>query len=302
MPVGSATIAYDATPVGSAVLRRHIQDALEKLSLTRREDAWRCLMQSAGRRFPDAPTLIIGDLNRLRAAEGLDLLAASPASMSFVVLVRTLLDTKLFRQPDIALQLRDDAFLVLDLRDCTRANEAACAERLSECFRAVVQRLQPGRVRAARYSFDDGVLWLEFGDGLERAVEWAGLSTLSRLPFTPVSAAVREHGQSVRLVAIDGSEYDIDAGALRSAVDARHRQATRRRHAAERVEVGKRIRGIRERLGLSQEEVAERSGVPQESLSRIENGHRDPRLDTLRRLACALEMDVSALLAEMAND
>jgi len=124
----------------------------------------------------------------------------------------------------------------------------------------------------------------------------------AKLLFTPANAAAREHGQAVLLTGADGSEHDIDAGALRSAVDPVHASSAGRLHAAERASAGARLRRMRESLGLSQEEVARRSGVPQESLSRIENGHRDPRLDTLRKLAAALGMDVPALLAAIAAD
>jgi DNA-binding XRE family transcriptional regulator len=302
MQVTSEAITYDATEVRSAVVRRRIEVALEKLSLTRRDDVWRALRRRAGRRFPEARTLAIGDLHQVTGPEGLEFLAASPSLLSYVFLVRTSRDQKLLRQADIALQLNDEKFFVLDLRGCAGGDAAGCTALLSDYFQAFIERLQPDRVRTARFSTDDDVLWLEFGDGLERAVTWASLPFAARLPFSPVSAAAREHGQSVLLIDGEGSEYELDSGALRSAVDAGHKQVVRRRHAAERAVVGKRIRGTREGLGLSQEVVAERSGIPQESLSRIENGHRDPRLDTLRRLASVFEMDVSELLARMGGD
>jgi transcriptional regulator with XRE-family HTH domain len=74
-----------------------------------------------------------------------------------------------------------------------------------------------------------------------------------------------------------------------------------RRDHTERAATGARIREAREERGLSQEQVETLSGISQETLSRIENGHRDPRLDTLRKLAAGLSMDLPELLARMAG-
>jgi len=61
-------------------------------------------------------------------------------------------------------------------------------------------------------------------------------------------------------------------------------------------ELGTNLRAARERLGLTQEEVAQRSGVHATEVSRIESGKRDPQVSTLRRLAEAVEMKPGQLL------
>jgi transcriptional regulator with XRE-family HTH domain len=43
-------------------------------------------------------------------------------------------------------------------------------------------------------------------------------------------------------------------------------------------------------LGLTQQELADRVGLHQESIARIENGGSVPRLDTVLKLAFALDM------------
>ena len=295
-------IEFDATAVRSRAVRRQVEIVLERLGVSRRDDVWRSLLRGSDRRAPEGPAVLVGDLHEVIGAGGLDTMTAGPSSLSYVLLVRTTLDARLRRQPDIALGLNDERLFVLELRDEAPGGVSRRGALLSEYFRALVERLQPDRVRSARFSPDDGVLWLEFGDGLRRAVKWAALPFAPRLSVTPVNAVAREHGQAVVLIDADGSEHDIDAGALRSAIDPAHASTAGRRHAAERATAGARLRRMRESLGLSQEEVARRSGVPQESLSRIENGHRDPRLDTLRKLASALGMDVPALLAAIAAD
>jgi transcriptional regulator with XRE-family HTH domain len=60
--------------------------------------------------------------------------------------------------------------------------------------------------------------------------------------------------------------------------------------------LGKNLRAARRRLGLTQEEVAERSGVQAGEISRIETGKRDPKVSTLERLAKAVEMKPGQLL------
>ncbi len=62
------------------------------------------------------------------------------------------------------------------------------------------------------------------------------------------------------------------------------------------ADLGSNLRDARKRLGLTQEEVAERSGVHATEVSRIEAGKRDPRVSTLQRLATAVEVQPSQLL------
>jgi transcriptional regulator with XRE-family HTH domain len=60
--------------------------------------------------------------------------------------------------------------------------------------------------------------------------------------------------------------------------------------------LGTNLREARERLGLTQEQVAERSGVHATEVSRIEAGKRDPKVSTLERLAKAVEVKPGRLL------
>ncbi|MER7443642.1 GNAT family N-acetyltransferase [Micromonospora avicenniae] len=54
------------------------------------------------------------------------------------------------------------------------------------------------------------------------------------------------------------------------------------------VELGRALRALRRRADLSQRELAQRSGVPQATLARIESGRaRDPRFRTIERLVRA---------------
>lgn len=54
-------------------------------------------------------------------------------------------------------------------------------------------------------------------------------------------------------------------------------------------ELSKRVKELRSRKGLSQEQLAENSGLSLRTIQRIENGETEPRGETLKRLMNALE-------------
>lgn len=60
--------------------------------------------------------------------------------------------------------------------------------------------------------------------------------------------------------------------------------------------LGPNLREARLKLELSQEQVAERSGVHATEVSRIEAGKRDPRVSTVERLARAVKLRPGQLL------
>ena len=59
--------------------------------------------------------------------------------------------------------------------------------------------------------------------------------------------------------------------------------------------VGRALRELRKRAGLTQEQVAERMGTSSTYLSRLEAGQRDIRLSTVLRLLDALGVDLHEL-------
>jgi len=60
------------------------------------------------------------------------------------------------------------------------------------------------------------------------------------------------------------------------------------------------LRTARRRAGLSQRVLAERAGVTQAAISRIEDGKTSPRFDTLERLleACGFTLELAHWLGE----
>jgi transcriptional regulator with XRE-family HTH domain len=61
-------------------------------------------------------------------------------------------------------------------------------------------------------------------------------------------------------------------------------------------DLGSNLKAARKKLGLTQEEVAERSGVHATEVSRIEAGKRDPQVSTVLKLAKAVEIAPGQLL------
>ncbi|EPB8979391.1 helix-turn-helix domain-containing protein [Pseudomonas aeruginosa] len=70
-------------------------------------------------------------------------------------------------------------------------------------------------------------------------------------------------------------------------------------HHSLRVRFGHRIRELRVRSGVTQEEFAERCGFARTYMSRIETGGANPSLDAIKVLADALQIPLSELLKDL---
>ena len=62
--------------------------------------------------------------------------------------------------------------------------------------------------------------------------------------------------------------------------------------------IGRRLRNLREEKNLSQGDIEKRAGLLRCYISRVENGHTIPSLETLERLAAALEVPLYQLFYE----
>lgn len=76
--------------------------------------------------------------------------------------------------------------------------------------------------------------------------------------------------------------------------------ARKLKSACKGLSIGNLIKSIREQLGMSQKVLARRAGIPQSTVSRIENDQSDPHLSTLNKVLHALECDtvISPLLRD----
>ena len=65
------------------------------------------------------------------------------------------------------------------------------------------------------------------------------------------------------------------------------------------AQFGATVRRLRLAAGLTQEQLGERCRMDLSAVSRLERGERNPRLDTLVRLARALDVPPAALLEDV---
>jgi transcriptional regulator with XRE-family HTH domain len=64
------------------------------------------------------------------------------------------------------------------------------------------------------------------------------------------------------------------------------------------VYIGDRLKNLRIRRALTQQELADRAGISTNALNRIELNKAEPHMSTLRKLAQALGVDPTELIEE----
>ncbi len=64
------------------------------------------------------------------------------------------------------------------------------------------------------------------------------------------------------------------------------------------MNIGITIRTFRQQKGMSQGDIEKRTGLLRCYLSRVENGHTVPSLDTLKKIAGALDLQLAEFFAE----
>ena len=64
------------------------------------------------------------------------------------------------------------------------------------------------------------------------------------------------------------------------------------------MDIANRLRYLREEKNLSQGDIEQRTGLLRCYISRVENGHTVPAIETLEKMARALEMPLYALMYE----
>jgi len=62
------------------------------------------------------------------------------------------------------------------------------------------------------------------------------------------------------------------------------------------MDIGKRIKELRQRFGLTQNELAQRADISQSTLSYLESGNKSPSIHTLNRICEALNVSLLDLI------
>lgn len=68
------------------------------------------------------------------------------------------------------------------------------------------------------------------------------------------------------------------------------------------MNIGETIRSYRLQKGMSQGDIEKRTGLLRCYLSRVENGHTVPSLDTLAKIASAMELPLSQFFADSGHN
>jgi transcriptional regulator with XRE-family HTH domain len=72
--------------------------------------------------------------------------------------------------------------------------------------------------------------------------------------------------------------------------------------ASAQREVAEKLVELRKNQGLTQNQLSEMAGIDRKTINRIENGHFAPTVDTLTRLALALQVPIGDLLSSQSFD
>jgi DNA-binding XRE family transcriptional regulator len=116
------------------------------------------------------------------------------------------------------------------------------------------------------------------------------------------SIALGAGAATATLVLASGREVELRAGAQQSG-GARQSVPPVNGHgsgeiAIDGVRLGARLRELRVAAGLTQAELARRTGIHRPNIARVEAGRHTPSLETLARLASAIGVPTTLVLAE----
>lgn len=68
------------------------------------------------------------------------------------------------------------------------------------------------------------------------------------------------------------------------------------------MKVGERIREFRKAKGFTQDELASKLGISQQMIAQYENSRRTPKVESLKKIATALDVSVLSLLGFSLED
>jgi len=152
-----------------------------------------------------------------------------------------------------------------------------------ECLLKAASAMEPRSLIDVRYSPLTRQLWVQFGDGLFGLVLWGALGLQDEVSNLALqTATVGSNGTRAEILTHRGDLFSIDARSLRDVLAASCLPEAHRRG------VGGRVWSARVKAGMSQKELAHRTGIHQTRISRLERGYHHLRPYTLERVATAL--------------
>jgi DNA-binding XRE family transcriptional regulator len=117
-----------------------------------------------------------------------------------------------------------------------------------------------------------------------------------------ISISLSEDAATATLVLENGSEITLAASSITSSQrqrDSRSRpDRSSDRKVKENPKLGARLKSLRQAAGLTQAELARRTGIHRPNIARVEAGRHAPSLETLTRLAAAIGVTPTAIFGD----
>ena len=137
---------------------------------------------------------------------------------------------------------------------------------------------------------------VSFADGLVSSVPWGsikevhGQADVDSIEFdSPYEAAIRTRNGEVAEIPWDFARHFGD-NEYRDHIEEITSQGQRK--------FARRLRRLRRESDLSQQKLADLSGVGRVTIARLEAAAQSPRLETIQRLAVAMEYPIQALMMD----
>jgi DNA-binding XRE family transcriptional regulator len=291
-----ASVLVDLTRLGNSSFKKAVRNELENLGLVPQVFAgfWKLLASGHMEEVPNH-LVVMTDLSRLVEAFGRANLevwreCVRRSHLFFVAFVRK-------RSDERYAGLVDDLFRASDNRLWVYPVPRSSTRCLKESLSRFVENLDPEAVIDVRFAETDRAVWIEFADGLRRTLPWAALALDDvKPPLRPETIRIGEHPETLEVLDAKGGVFQMDSAAIRALFDpalGEHQYAT---SEAVALSLGEKLRARRESRGLTQDDLARRSGLTQEMISNLERGKHQPRFDTLEKYASGLGMTVTSLL------
>jgi DNA-binding XRE family transcriptional regulator len=157
--------------------------------------------------------------------------------------------------------------------------------------------LDPEAILDVRYSRSDHSLWIAFGDGLSGSIQPREIGFDDPRELSLETETVAPYHGGVQVLNRAGDVVDIDGGSLRAVLDGVFARNIVLQAESSSRRVGERLKGQRLKAGVTQVQLAERSGLDQAIISKLERGKHQPRWDTIQRYADGLGVAPENLLA-----
>lgn len=171
-------------------------------------------------------------------------------------------------------------------------------EDVARVVAQLARRADASRARRFEYmtvSPRGGELLAIFSDGTAVLVD---RDVLDDDDGTPVEAISLEDDATRAVLSLEsGKEIELTPTAVaRKSLLSKENGATN--GAIDGVRLGKRLRELRLAASLTQAELARRTGIHRPNIARVEAGRHTPSLETISRLASAIGVPTTAVLAE----